>query len=90
MTSPTAPTTGEPKKWWMQSITLWGAFVTTLSTVLPIVGPLFGVQLSADMIEQIGQHVITVLQALGGISGVLMTVFGRVRAETRLVSRSGS
>ncbi|MEL6298922.1 MAG: TIGR02594 family protein [Pseudomonadota bacterium] len=89
-TSPmsTHSTNADPKplgeKWWAQSITLWGAFITTLSTVLPIVGPFVGLSLSAAMVEQIGAHVIQILQALGGISGVLLTVFGRMRASTRL------
>ncbi len=87
MTSKTQePSTTEnvPSKWWVESITLWGAFITTLSTVLPIVGPLFGLHLTSVMIEQVGAHVVTILQALGGISGILLTVFGRFRATHAL------
>lgn len=76
-------------KWWGQSMTLWGAFITTMTTVLPVVGPLFGLNLTGAAIEQIGQHVTVILQALGGISGILLTIAGRMRASTQLVTRAG-
>lgn len=82
---PTSSLPGE--KWWAESMTLWGALITTLSTVLPVIGPLFGLNLSAEIIEQIGQHVIEIIQALGGVAGIVMTVIGRMRATARLTSR---
>ncbi|MEM1307595.1 MAG: glycosyl hydrolase 108 family protein, partial [Pseudomonadota bacterium] len=86
-TAPTAlPAPTPPAKWWGQSMTLWGAFITTLATVLPVVGPLFGLNITAGLVEQVGQHVLTILQAIGGISGLVLTVFGRMRATTQLVA----
>jgi len=75
-----------PTKWWGQSMTIWGALMTTLTTVLPVVAPVFGLNVSAGLIEQIGQHAVTIVQALGGIAGIVMTIVGRARATTRLTT----
>ena len=74
---------GEPK-WWGQSLTIWGTIVTTLATVLPIVGPFVGFNVSGALIVQFGEQITHVLQALGGVLGVLMTVVGRFRANAPL------
>ena len=74
---------GEPK-WWGQSLTIWGTIITTLSTVLPIVGPFIGFNISGALIVQFGDQIAHVLQALGGVIGVVMTVAGRFRATAPL------
>ena len=75
-------------KWWGQSLTIWGTIITTLATVLPVVGPILGLQISADVVRQIGDGVVQVVQALAGVVGILMTVYGRSRAVQPLVRRS--
>jgi uncharacterized protein (TIGR02594 family) len=75
-------------KWWGRSLTIWGALITAISTVLPIVGPLVGLDLSAADILRFGDQVNQVLQALGGILGTILTVYGRFRAEAPLERRT--
>jgi lysozyme family protein len=79
-------TTTEPK-WWGESLTIWGVIVTTLATVLPVVGPLFGYDITADLVHQIGAQATQVIQAIGGLVGTLMTIVGRSRATAGLVRR---
>ena len=79
----TSMTNGEPK-WWGQSLTIWGTIVTTLATVLPIVGPFVGFNISGALIVQFGDQITRVLEAMGGVVGVLMTVVGRFRANAPL------
>ena len=74
-------------KWWAQSMTIWGIIITALTTVLPIVGPLLGYDISADMVTQFGEQVARIIQALGGVVGTLMAVFGRLRTTTPLERR---
>ena len=61
--------------------------ITALATVLPVLGPLIGLELSADMIRQLGQQTVQVAQAAAGLAGTLMTIYGRSRASTRLERR---
>lgn len=74
-------------KWWGQSLTIWGTIVTTLATVLPIAGPLIGIEISSDMVHQLGDGVMQVGQALAGVIGVVMAIYGRTRAFQPLVRR---
>jgi hypothetical protein len=76
-----------PSKWWVQSMTIWGALITTLSTVAPVIGPLLGLDITADLVLQFGEQLVLVVQALGGLIGVIMTIYGRARATTRLERR---
>jgi uncharacterized protein (TIGR02594 family) len=82
MTKPASSST--ETKHWTKSLTLWGAFVTTMATVLPIVGPFFGLPVTADMIRELGEQGLKVLQAIATFAGVGMTVLGRLRANSRL------
>ncbi len=77
-------------KWWGQSITIWGVIVTAVSTVLPVIGPLIGIDLTSDMIELIGQQVMQIAQAIGGLVGTLMAIYGRVRAVAPIERRAVS
>ncbi len=88
--APISPSPNSPMpspKWWGQSVTIWGTIVTTLATVLPVVGPLVGLNISADLIHQLGDGIIHVAQAAGGVIGILMTIYGRTRAIQPLVRR---
>lgn len=84
-TSTTPPATPPTQaKWWGQSMTLWGVLITTASTVVPALGPLVGIDISAEMVREIGSQGLQVAQAVGGLAGTLMTVFGRIRAAAPL------
>ncbi len=74
-------------KWWGQSMTIWGAILTALSTVLPALGPVLGINLTADLVQRLGQDLVLLVQAVGGLVGTAMTIFGRVRATTLLERR---
>ncbi len=83
MIEPTAPA----PKWWGSSMTIWGAAITALSTVLPVIGPAFGVDVTPDVVRQAGEQVIAVVQAVGGLAGILLTIYGRTRASQPLERR---
>ena len=71
-------------KWWAQSVTIWGVIITTLATVLPTLGPLFGLDITAELIRQLGDQIVVIAQALGGLIGTILTIWGRARATTSL------
>lgn len=82
--------TSEPNvdpKWWGHSMTIWGTLITTLATVLPAIGPLIGLDLTAELIRALGEHAVRAVQSVGGLIGVLMTIYGRARAAQPLVRR---
>jgi hypothetical protein len=74
-------------KWWGQSMTVWGALITALSTVLPVLGPLLGLDITSDLVHQLGGQVVAVVQAVGGLAGTVLAIYGRTRATTRLERR---
>ena len=79
-TTPPTPDT----KWWGQSMTIWGVIITTLSTVLPAFGPLLGLDITAELIRQLGDQIVVIVQAVGGLVGTILTIWGRARATTTL------
>lgn len=74
-------------KWWGNSITVWGTLLTGVTTVLPVIGPLLGINITGELARQLGDQVVMVAQAVGGLVGTLMTLYGRSRATTRLERR---
>jgi hypothetical protein len=76
-----------PAKWWAASRTIWGALITALATVLPIIGPLLGFTIPPEFIHQLGDQVFVVAQALVGLAGTILTIYGRLRATTSLARR---
>ena len=74
-------------KWWGESMTIWGVIVTAAATVLPVLGPLIGLDITGEMVRQIGQQVTEVIQALGGVLGTIMAIYGRVRATQPVARR---
>ena len=75
-------------KWWGQSITIWGAIITGLSTVLPALGPAFGVDITGDLVREAGEGIVQTVQAVGGLLGTNMMIYGRVRATRPLEQRN--
>lgn len=91
MTQPADDTTSETEttaKWWGQSITIWGAIITGLSTVLPTLGPALGIDITGDLVRELGNNIVVTVQAVGGLIGTLMTIYGRMRATTPLAQRN--
>jgi uncharacterized protein (TIGR02594 family) len=85
-TATTSPATTD-SKWWGQSMTIWGVAITFLSTVLPTMGPLLGLNITADLVHQVGDQVVQVVQSIGGLVGTILTIYGRTRATTLLERR---
>ncbi len=77
-------------KWWPQSKTVWGTLITALTTVLPLVGPLIGINIPVDVIKVLGDQSLVVIQALGGLIGTLLALYGRANAVLPLVRRDVS
>lgn len=75
-------------KWWAESLTIWGSIITALSTVLPLLGPIIGLDVSSGMVEEFGEQVVRLIQAVGGVAGTIMAILGRFRAQTLLKRRS--
>jgi uncharacterized protein (TIGR02594 family) len=86
MANAPAPTqTSTPDtKWWGHSMTVWGIVMTTLSAVLPIVGPILGLNITTELVQQLGEQIVIVVQAIGALIGTLLTIYGRVRASVPL------
>jgi len=82
-----ASTPPAPAKWWGASMTIWGAVVTALSTVLPVVGPILGLNIPPELIQMLGDQVVLLAQAAGGVGGTILTIYGRARATTALERR---
>lgn len=76
-----------PGKWWGQSMTIWGVIITSISTVLPVVGPLFGLNITAELIHQLGDGIAQVVQAVGGLVGTALTIWGRIRTSDPISRR---
>ncbi|MGI9422096.1 MAG: TIGR02594 family protein [Hyphomicrobiaceae bacterium] len=74
-------------KLWGSSMTIWGAVITTLSTVLPMLAPAFGLDITPNLIKEIGEQLVSIGQALGGLIGTAMTVYGRSRASAPLTRK---
>jgi energy-converting hydrogenase Eha subunit A len=65
-------------------MTMWGIVMTTLSAVLPTIGPILGLNITAELVQQLGDQIIIVVQAAGALVGTLLTIYGRVRASAPL------
>jgi hypothetical protein len=83
----TSPAAVAAAKWWGHSLTIWGALITALTTVVPAVAPLFGLNITAELIQQLGEAVVLFAQALGGLVGTSMAIYGRIRANAPVERR---
>lgn len=85
--SDSATTSSPSPKWWGDSMTVWGTLITAAATVLPAFGPLLGLDISAATVKQVGNQTLDVVQAIGGLVGTLMALYGRSRATQPLIRR---
>lgn len=74
-------------KWWGQSRTIWGTLITAAATVVPLIGPMIGVDLPADVIKDAGAQTVTAVQAVVGLFGTFLAIYGRVKAGTAITRR---
>lgn len=81
---------GAAPKWWGQSMTIWGALITALATVAPAVGPVIGVDITGEVIRQAGGQAAQAFQAVAGLVGTVLTIWGRFRAVQPLAQRDVS
>lgn len=72
-------------KSWAQSKTIWGALITAAATVLPALGPVIGIDLPGDSVRQAGEQTISAVQAVTGLLGTLLTIYGRSKAKQGIV-----
>ena len=74
-------------KWWLQSNTIWGARITAAAAVVPVLGPLIGINLPGEVIRQAGEQLFSAAQVLGALFGTPLTIYGRVSAVQRLARK---
>ena len=84
MTETTTETAG---KWWGNSMTIWGALTTGLAAILPVFGPLFGLDLTGELIGQLGTQAVAAVQAIVVLLGTVLTITGRTRAAEPIERR---
>ncbi|MGQ0456662.1 MAG: glycosyl hydrolase 108 family protein [Hyphomicrobium sp.] len=72
-------------KWWIKSRTIWGAIISAAAAILPALGPVIGVDLPADVIKDAGDQTVTAVQAVAGLIGTLLTIYGRIAATVPLI-----
>ena len=75
---------GVEPKWWGQSMTIWGVLISAAASVLPVVGPVLGLDVTGDLVRQVGDEVVAVGQALTVLVGTLMAIYGRAQAKRPL------
>lgn len=83
----TGITTTTHQKWWGESLTIWGTIVTALATILPIIAPFIGFDITSEMVAQFGSTIAQLIQIIGGLTGTTMAFYGRTRANSRLTRR---
>lgn len=86
----TETTVSAAAKWWGHSLTIRGALISAASAALPVIGTIVGIDLSGETVRQLGEQTVAVVQAVGGLAGMVMTVAGRTRATLPLTRRSMS
>ena len=74
-------------KWWGESMTIWGTILTAASTILPALAPLVGLDITPELVKELGEQVMQLVKLVGGIIGIIMTIYGRARATTQLTRR---
>lgn len=75
------------EKWWARSKTIWGTIITAAATVLPLIGPIIGIEIPAEVIKQAGEQTLSVVQAVLGLIGTLLALYGRTHASSAITRR---
>lgn len=77
----------QPPKWWLESITMWGAIITAVAAYAPYISFFTGFPINEDMVRLFGEAVTIAMQNTGIAVGILLTVVGRLKAKTSLTSK---
>lgn len=56
--------------------------------MLPALSPVLGIDITGDLVREVGDGVVQTVQAVGGLIGTLLTIYGRVRARAPLTQRN--
>ncbi|MFN0218076.1 MAG: glycoside hydrolase family 108 protein [Hyphomicrobium sp.] len=83
-----AATPEDAGKWWATSKTIWGALISAVAVLAPALGPAIGVDLPGDVIRDAGDQTLTAVQAIAGLFGTLLTIYGRVKASAPLTRQA--
>lgn len=67
-------------KWFLKSKTIWGVIITGASTLIPVFGPLIGLDVSPTDIIEVGTSITDVITALGQAAGIILTIYGRFKS----------
>lgn len=84
------PSADVSPKWWGESITVWGAVIAAAASVLPAIAPIVGLDITADLVRQIGEEALQVGQAVMALLGTLMAIYGRTQAKRPLMRKAMS
>lgn len=57
-------------------------------TVVPVLGPTLGIDITGDLVRQAGDQIVQTVQAIGGLAGTILTIYGRFRASLPLERRN--
>ena len=71
-------------KWFAKSVTMWGAFVTALTAVLPVIGAMFGWTFVPADFAMLGKGGSDMINGIGSLIGFAMIVYGRFNATVPL------
>ena len=53
----------------------------------PVLGPALGLNVAGELIRQLGDNVVLLAQAIGGVAGTAMAIWGRIRATQPIERR---
>ena len=80
-TATTATVLAQPK-WIGKSWTIWGGIIAAASAAAPIISAITGADITAEDVNQVGAGVANVAQGIGGLVGLLMVFYGRLRKDS--------
>lgn len=71
-------------KWILTSVAIWGGIITFLSAVLPAVGKVIGWDINPADLVNLGDAGTQAINAIGGMVGTFLIIWGRLRANSAL------
>lgn len=70
------------EKWIVWSRTAWGAVIMFVTAVLPVVGPVLGINLTAADLAGLGDSGTNLINAVGAFGGAVLTLVGILKRKT--------
>lgn len=74
-------TENQVTKWIGASKTAWGVIISVASTIVPVLAPLIGADVTATDVVAAGDSLWAVVQAVGFAFGTILTIWGRLKAK---------